>query len=394
MTDRRIIKPSGKGFLLLNSHPVGCARIVDEQWDAAKKHQRPDASTKTVLVIGSSAGYGMAAAIAAAARGMRGIGVALEAPPGRRTASAGWYRTAQMAKRAPGWDWVNGDAFTTATKEVVVEMLRELDGVDYLIYSVAAPRRTDPETGNTYHSVLRPRARPLDIKSLSFDGGVPEVHMKHLEPATPEEIEATVHVMGGEDWELWVRELARTGLLRKEFVTVAPTYVGSLLTQGIYRGGSIGEAKMHLEDTAARMNGDLLRNDRRAYTVVNGAAVTQASTGIPSIALYTSLLRAELGTRMVDPLHQAVEMWDQLTGQSMMGLDFHSRLELDGWEMAPAIQKSVTTRWEAVTTENIAELGDPAWFASQVHQLYGFDVPGVDYGAEVEVEVPWPGRLA
>ncbi|MEE1784492.1 enoyl-[acyl-carrier-protein] reductase FabV [Streptomyces sp. SP17BM10] len=393
----REITPGNRGFLYLNSHPGGCAAAVDELWERTPAPTGPATSDGPVaLVIGSSAGYGLAATVAALRTyGMRGLGIAFEAPEtDRRTASAGWYRTARTAELAGpdgGFAFLNADAFSAAAKEEALDHLAARYGkVDYLVYSVAAPRRTDPGTGEVHHSVIKPLGGPYRAKTLQFDGDTPLVGSLELAPATDAERDATVQVMGGADWQLWIDALTDRGLVRDGFHTVALTYVGSDLTAPIYRAGTIGAAKQHLEDTARRLQKGLAPLGGRAHTVVAGAAVTQASTAIPSIALYTSLLHAVLHDGFQSTAQQATALWQQLTGAAPLQLDEEQRIRLDGWEMDDKVQAAVHERWAAATTDTLAELADTAWFRSQVGRLYGWDVPGADYAAPVETTVAWP----
>ena len=212
-----------------------------------------------------------------------------------------------------------------------------------------------------------------------------------VEPATEEETVGTVAVMGGEDWARWVTALAERGLLRDGFATVALTYIGSSLTSAIYRDGTIGAAKAHLEATALDLSDQLAAVGGRALTSVNGAAVTQASTAIPGIALYVSLLRATLGDRLQSPIEQSVHLWDQLTGAAPLDLDPEGRIRLDRWELLPEVQADVAQRWQSATTETIGSVADVDWFRAQFRALYGFDVPGVDYTRPADPDLPWPG---
>ena len=200
-----------------------------------------------------------------------------------------------------------------------------------------------------------------------------------------------MQVMGGEDWDRWITGLLDRGLVRDDFRTVALSYIGSSLTSAIYRDGTIGAAKKHLEATAVGLNDGLSPVGGRALTSVNGAAVTQASTAIPGIALYVSLLRRALGDRLQSPVQQAVALWDQLSGAKPLGLDDQGRLRLDGWELSPEVQADVSQRWQEATPATITDLADVDWFRTQFRQLYGFDVPGVDYEQPVEPDVSWPG---
>ncbi|MBT2505003.1 enoyl-[acyl-carrier-protein] reductase FabV [Streptomyces sp. ISL-98] len=395
-----VITPRSRGFLFLDSHPAGCQQLVADMWQAVPTPAQPPADDGPVaLVIGSSAGYGLAATIAGLARvGIRGIGVCFEKEPGRRTGTAGWYRTAATAElaRQHGRDMVflNGDAFSDAMKTEVADLLEKRYGgrLDYLIYSVAAPRRTDPDTGHTYASVLKPIGESYRTKTLVFDSTAnPEVKEVETEPADGDDIEQTTAVMGGTDWERWIDQLAERNLLADGFTTAALSYIGSSLTAAIYRQGTIGAAKAHLEATARTLNERLDRLvGGRAVTSVNGAAVTQSSTAIPGIALYVGLLRGVLGTDMVPPIDQLTDLWDQLTGARPLTLDDEGRVRLDTWELDPAVQAAVTQRWTAATTDTITDLADLDWFHSEVQRLYGFAVPGIDYTAPVATDIPWP----
>lgn len=395
----RVITPRSRGFLFLDSHPAGCARLVEDMWQAAPAPERAPDGAPVALVVGSSAGYGLAATIAGLARaGIRGIGVCFEkAPTERRTATAGWYRTAATAElaRRHGHEMVflNGDAFSDEMKDQVAGLLRERFGrLDHLVYSVAAPRRTDPDTGAVHASVLKPIGEAYRTKTLVFDGeGTPEVKVVETPPAEGDDIAQTVAVMGGADWERWVDHLADRGLLADGFTTAALSYIGSPLTDGIYRQGTIGAAKCHLEATARTLNERLDKLvGGRAVTSVNGAAVTQSSTAIPGIALYVGLLRGALGEAMVPPIAQLADLWDQLTGARPLEVDEDGRVRLDAWELNSAVQAAVTERWETATTETISHLADIDWFHAEVQRLYGFAVPGVDYTAPTATQVPWP----
>ncbi|WP_441249123.1 enoyl-[acyl-carrier-protein] reductase FabV [Kitasatospora sp. McL0602] len=400
MTER-VLTPRNRGFLFLDSHPAGCEQLVADMWQACPAPvAAPEGDGPVALVIGSSAGYGLAATLAGLKRaGIRGIAVSFEkAPTARRTATAGWYRTAATAgiARTAGRDvvFLNGDAFSDTMKDEVAELVEQRFGgrLDYLIYSVAAPRRTDPATGTTYASVLKPIGRTDRTKSLVFDEeGVPEVREVETGPAEGDDIEQTVAVMGGADWERWIDHLAGRGLLADGFATAALSYIGSSLTAAIYRQGTIGAAKAHLEATARTLNERLDKLvGGRAVTSVNGAAVTQSSTAIPGIALYTGLLRGVLGEGLVPPIRQLAALWDQLTGAAPLAPDDEGRVRLDTFEMTDHVQAAVAERWETATTETIADLADVDWFRAEVRRLYGFSVPGVDYTAPVATDVPWP----
>ncbi|MEU4607053.1 enoyl-[acyl-carrier-protein] reductase FabV [Kribbella sp. NPDC023972] len=388
----RVIKPLGRGFLFLDSHPAGCAQVVR---DLAGQVERRTPERRVALVIGSSSGYGLAATIAGLARyGIDGVGVSFEkAPTARRTATAGWYRTAETAALASElgreFHFVNADAFADTTKTEVLDLIAERwSGIDHLIYSVAAPRRVDPRNGETYQSAIKAIGAPHTTKSLAFEDGQPILQEVGIEVATDDEIAQTIKVMGGEDWARWVEALSGRGLLKPGFSTVALTYIGSELTGPIYRQGSIGAAKADLEQTALTLGKDGVQ----AMTSVNGAAVTQASSAIPGIGLYVSLLHKVLGDGLQTPIQQSTALWDQLTGDTPWDLDEEGRIRLDRWELAEEVQAAVRAQWEAATQGNIADVADTAWFFAEVRRLYGFDVPEVDYEAPTEVDVSWPTR--
>jgi enoyl-[acyl-carrier protein] reductase / trans-2-enoyl-CoA reductase (NAD+) len=396
----RVLRPEGKGFIFLDSHPAGCAATVDAMISEVATQRPAPAGTapRRTLILGCSAGYGLAAAVT----GLFGyraevIGLCYERPStARRSASAGWYRTAALADRAAeaglAFEPIIGDCFDPAVRAAVLDRAAaRLGSIDVLIYSVAAPRRTDPLTGAVYHSAVKPIGAAYTARSVAFADGVVLRETLH-EPATDAEIEATVKVMGGEDWASWVTDLAGRGMLAPGFETVALTYVGSELTAPIYRNGTIGRAKDHLEATAAGLTGGVLAPaGGTALTSANCAAVTLSSLAIPGISLYLSLLRNVVRDASQSPVRQSVRLWDYLVARGGGRTDSHGRLRLDDFELATEVQDELRARWSAGTAELMVGLADLDWFRRQIWQLYGFDVPGVDYGLPVEVDVPWPG---
>ncbi|MFD8979688.1 enoyl-[acyl-carrier-protein] reductase FabV [Streptomyces sp. NPDC059564] len=394
----RQIEHKQRGFLIVNSHPEGAARTVRRMWEGVEA--RTDGRRPVALVLGHSAGYGLATLLTGLRRhGIRGIGVAFEgADNGRRTATAGWYRTAEAARLAAedGHDirFVNTDAFSTDAKTHVLDLLEQHYGpVDHLIYSLAAPRRTDPATGTVHHSVIKPLGAAYEAPALDFSGADPKVTRARIEAGTEDEARATVAVMGGDDWALWVRALAARRLLADGFTTAALTYVGSEVTAPVYRQGTIGAAKEHLERTAHELNASpaLKEKDGRAFTVVAGAAVTQASSAIPSIALYTAFLRTALGEHgFRSTAEQAVDLWDQLEGRTPLALDEAGRIRLDGWELDDRVQDRVRELWADPERGLETARAGADWFMGQVRELYGWGVDGVTYGEPAETDVPWP----
>ncbi|MER5726935.1 enoyl-[acyl-carrier-protein] reductase FabV [Streptomyces sp. NPDC002138] len=391
----RQIDPKQRGFLIVNSHPTGSAATVERMWERIPA--RTDGSGPVVLLLGHSAGYGLATLLTGLRQhGIRGVGVAYEgAETERRTATAGWYRTAAAARLADeagnDFAFVNTDAFSEQGKAEVLDLVEKRFGkVDHLIYSLAAPRRTDPVTGTVHHSVIKPLGRPYQAPALDFSDGTAKVTSLHLEPATEEETEATVQVMGGADWQLWVKALAGRSLLADRFTTAALTYIGSELTAPVYRQGTIGAAKQHLENTAGELNDTVLVGSQRAFTAVAGAAVTQASSAIPSIALYTAFLHTVLGDGFRTTAQQAEDLWDQLTGATALVTDEQGRIRLDGWELDPKVQDQVRELW-ADPHAGLARSAEGAtWFMAQLRELYGWGLDGVDYDQPDETTIAWP----
>lgn len=398
----RVVRPEGKGFIFLDAHPGGCARTVDEM--IVEVERLPAGGTAgsgargpAVLVIGCSAGYGLAAAVTGLfGYAARTIGLCLERPAtARRSASAGWYRVARLAERAGSagleFEAINGDCFDPVVRAQVLDRAAAVLGkVGVVIYSVAAPRRTDPRSGVVYHSAVKPVGAAYSARNVAFaDGAV--LREATLEPASDAEIEATIKVMGGEDWSDWITDLAARGLLAPDFRTVALTYVGSELTAPIYRQGTIGQAKDHLEATAGQLaSGVLAGVGGSAFTSVNCAAVTLSSLAIPGISLYLSLLRATAGAAAQSPVRQSVRLWDHLLGRPGASVDARGRLRLDDWELAGELQAELRQRWDASAADLIGGLADADWFRRQIWRLYGFEVGGIDYSLPVELDCPWP----
>ncbi len=395
----KVLRPEGMGFILLDSHPAGCARVVDEMIAEVPRAAASGAAGPRTLIIGCSSGYGLAAAVAGVfGHGARTIGLCYERPStARRSASAGWYRTGALTSRAGAagtqFEPVNGDCFDPAVRAVVLDLAAKTFGqVDIMIYSVAAPRRTDQATGTTFQSAVKPIGAGYRARNLTFAAGQPPaLREAQLEPADQAEIESTVKVMGGEDWADWVSDLADRGLLAPGFRTAALTYIGSELTAPIYREGTIGRAKDHLEATAGELTGGVLaQTGGTALTSVNCAAVTLSSLAIPGISLYLSLLHELAGEAMQSAVQQSVRLWDHLTGRPGGAIDDRGRLRLDDWELAADLQARLAERWNAADDDVLSQLSDPGWFGMQVLRLYGFGVAGVDYGQPVEVDLAWP----
>ncbi|MEK4852568.1 enoyl-ACP reductase FabV [Paenibacillus sp. FSL H7-0756] len=386
-----IIKPRTRGFICTTAHPVGCAQQVQEQVNYVQAQGR-FTGPRNVLVIGASTGYGLAARIAAAfGAGAATIGVYRPSTASEtRTASAGWYNSAafeEMAHTAGLCSYsVCGDAFTAETKERTIELIRrELGQVDLVIYSVASARRTDPQTGDVHRSVLKPIGSTYTNTTVNFHTG--ELSTVQIEPATEPEIDDTVHVMGGEDWQLWIEALRDSGVLAADAVTLAFSYVGPELTQAIYRDGTIGRAKDHLEATALQLNAQLSRTGGRAYVVVSKGLVTQSSSAIPVVPLYMAVLYKVMKEQGVHEgcIEQAYRLYNGfLYNPEGTPLDAQGRIRIDDHEMSHAVQTEVNRIWPLLRTENVYEYSDLAGYRREFFQLFGFESGGVDYEADTD----------
>jgi enoyl-[acyl-carrier protein] reductase/trans-2-enoyl-CoA reductase (NAD+) len=393
-----VIKPKIRGFICTTAHPAGCAAHVRQQIDYVRRKGALTGMPKRVLVIGSSTGYGLASRIVPAfAGGAATLGVFFEKEgEADRTGTAGWYNSVAFEKEAHAAGLYaksfNGDAFSDAIKEQTIATIKaDLGQVDAVIYSLASPRRTHPKTGVTHKSTLKPIGAAFTNKTVDTDKGL--VSEVNIGPASDQEIADTIAVMGGEDWEMWIDALERGGVLADGATTVAYSYIGPTLTWAIYRNGTIGKAKEDLETTAARLNGRLGAKGGRALVSVNKALVTQASSAIPVVPLYISLLYKVM---KANGSHEGcIEQIQRLFAERLANgaspqLDEAGRVRIDDWEMRDGIQDAVAELWPKVTTENLAELSDIAGYRAEFLKLFGFGLPGVGYEAEVNPLAPLP----
>ncbi len=392
-----IIQPKIRGFICTTAHPEGCARSVAEQIEYVKAQGKFE-GPRNVLVIGASTGYGLASRIAATYGGQAStIGVFFEKEADdKRTASPGWYNTAAFERQAHQDGYyaksINGDAFSQAIKDEVIALIRkDLKQIDLIIYSLASPRRVHPLTGQMYSSVLKPIGHPFNGKTVdAFRGEVKDVT---IEPASDDEVAATIAVMGGEDWEMWIDALARENLLAPGVKTVAYSYLGPALTHAVYKDGTIGKAKEDLKATADKLNKTLATLNGEAIVSVDKAVVTQASAAIPVVPLYISILfklMKEQGTH-----EGCIEQMDRLFRQHLYVAhppkrDADGYIRLDDLEMTPELQASIEKIWPQVTTENVRTLTDIDGYCNDFYRLFGFNIAGVDYDAEVDPMVKIP----
>jgi enoyl-[acyl-carrier protein] reductase/trans-2-enoyl-CoA reductase (NAD+) len=390
-----IVVPKIRGFICTTAHPDGCAKHVAEQIAVVKNRGPIENGPKKVLVIGSSTGYGLSSRIAAAfGSGADTIGVFFEKPgDAERSATAGWYNSAAFEKEAAAAGFYarsfNGDAFSDAMKaEVVAAIKADLGQVDCVIYSLASPRRVHPKSGEILKSVLKPIGQSYTNKNLNTTTGV--VDEITIPPAEGDDVAQTIAVMGGEDWEMWIDALLAENLLAPGAKTFAYSYIGPDLTWPIYKNGTIGKAKEDLERVQRALDEKLAPLAGKAWVSVNKALVTQASSAIPVVPLYISLLykiMKEQGTH-----EDCIEQMDRLFRDRIFNPkpDEAGRIRLDDWEMEPSVQQPVIANWQKVTTENLTELADFDGYQSSFLRLFGFGLEGVDYGADTDTATKVP----
>ena len=395
----QIVKRRSRGFICVNAHPEGCRKNV-ERWIAGVRGKMPvgPSAPKNVLVIGASTGYGLASRIAAAwGYGAKTLGVFFERPPeGDKVATAGHYNTVALHALAKQDGLfaasINGDAFSSDIKRAAADALRSQMGpVDLVIYSLAAPKRTNPQTGVVHNSVLKPVGQAYTNRTIELD--LEKVVNVTLQPANENEIADTIAVMGGDDWRLWIEMLLEEKLLAEGARTLAYSYIGPETTWPIYRDGTIGQAKKDLERVAGNLDVTLANKlGGNAWVSVNKAVVTQASAAIPVVPLYLSLLPMIMKKKNLEegPLEQIRRMFsDFLCSSHPMKLDESRRLRLDDRELRADVQAEVAALWPQVTTENLRALTDFAGFQREFRGLFGFEVESVDDEQPTETDLRW-----
>jgi len=388
-----IIKPKVRGFVCVTAHPDGCAAHIQQQIDYVKSKGSIAHGPKKVLVIGASTGFGLASRVTAAfGAGAGTIGVFFERPSEvERLGTPGWYNTIAFTEKARAAGLYarnfNGDAFSNEIKQQVINAIKEdLGSVDLVVYSLASPRRTHPDTGVVHKSVLKPVGKTYSNRTVDTDRRV--VSDITIEPANDEEIADTIAVMGGDDWERWIKALDAAGVLAPGATTIAYSYIGPEVTWDIYKNGTIGLAKNDLEAACKRINSLLQgKGDGRAMISVNKALVSQASSAIPVVPLYISILYKLMKAKGTH--ETCIEQMQRLFATRLYTggatpVDEAGRVRVDDWEMQTDIQEGVKTIWPQVTTENIAELTDIAGYQEEFLRMFGFGFPGIDYDAECE----------
>lgn len=414
-----IIKPRVRGFICVTTHPAGCAENVRQQIDYVTAKGAIADGPKRVLVIGASTGYGLAARITAAfGCGAATLGVFFErAGSDTKPGTPGWYNSAAFHQFAGAKGLyaksINGDGFSDAIKQQTIDAIKQdLGQVDLVVYSLAAPRRIHPKTGEVFNSTLKPVDKAISFRGLDTDKEV--MKESTLEPATQEEIDNTVAVMGGEDWQMWIDALLEAGVLADGATTTAFTYVGEEITQAIYWNGSIGAAKKDLDNKVLGLREKLQAIGGDARVSVLKAVVTQASSAIPTMPLYLSLLFKVMKAKGTHEgcIEQLDTLYDIVYGGKDTGtaterlrhaltdgdrqvdlIDDAGRLRADYKEMAPDVQGEVVALWPQVTNENLYEISDLAGYKADFLRLFGFGVDGVDYDADVATDVQIPNLV-
>ena len=389
-----IVQPKVRGFMCTTAHPEGCKQAVKAQIDYVKEMPKTE-GPKKVLVIGASMGYGLASRIPVKYSWVADtVGVIFDKPgKEKRTGTAGWYNTVAFeefaAKDGHYAKTINGDAFSDEIKKETIELIKkDLGKVDMVIYSVAAPRRKAPD-GVTYRSVLKTTDGEYTNKTIDLSTN--EISEVTLEPATQEEIDATVKVMGGEDWRLWIDAMKDADVLADNAVTVAYSYIGPVLTHPIYFDGSIGKAKQDLYKTADEIDEQV--DGVKAYVSVNKAVVTQSSAAIPIVPLYLSILlkvmkEKNLHEDCIQQMYRLVH--DRLCNPSGVPVDDMRLIRMDDYEMKPEVQQAVEKVWNEISQDNLAEVADIDEYWKEFYEIFGFKIAGVDYDADCDIQVQIP----
>lgn len=384
-----IVKPKVRGFICTTAHPSGCKKNIENQI-AYTKSKGEFNGPKKVLVIGSSTGYGLASRISLAFGAKADtLGIMFEKnATEKRTATPGFYNTKAFeeaaAKDGLYAKTINGDAFSKEIKDKTIEMIKsDLGKVDCVIYSLAAPRRTMAD-GTIYSSVLKTVGEAFTEKNLDLRTN--QITTATIEPATDEEVEATVKVMGGEDWIDWIDALSLAGVLEDNAITVAYSYIGPKLTYPVYCHGTIGKAKEHLYTSSLKIN-DKYKGKLKAYVSVNKALVTQASCAIPIVPLYITILykvMKEMGIHE-DCIMQMNRLFREKLPSADTNTDSEGRIRLDDFELREDVQNKVSEIWKTIDSDNLIQYVDLDGYWDSFYQMFGFRFEDIDYDADVQI---------
>ncbi|NNL57847.1 MAG: trans-2-enoyl-CoA reductase family protein [Pseudomonadales bacterium] len=389
-----VIKPRVRGFMCVTAHPEGCRQNVKNQIDYVKRCGPIADLPKRVLVIGASTGYGLASRITAAFAGGAGtLGLFFEKPGSeKKPATAGWYNSAAFHECAEAEGLyarsINGDAFSNEIKQQTIEAIKQDFGqVDLVVYSLASPRRQHPDSGEVFNSTLKPIGKDITQRGINTDKK--EIQQVTLTAASDEDIANTVAVMGGEDWQMWIDALHQAGVLAPGAKTTAYTYLGDKVTWDIYWHGTIGRAKQDLDRRVLDIREQLQSVNGDARVSVLKAVVTQASSAIPVMPLYLSLL---FKVMRADGSHEGcIEQIYRLFNERLYArpptFDADGRLRVDEKELQPQVQAEVEKLWDQVTTDNLLDTTDFALYQKEFMNLFGFEIEGVDYAADVDPAV-------
>lgn len=385
-----VVEPKVRGFICVTAHPEGCKESVRRQIEYAKAQEKKE-SPKKVLIIGSSTGYGLASRISAAyIGGADTLGIMFEKEAnGKRTATPGYYNTKAFEEFATKdglyAKTINGDAFSVKVKNEAIETIKkDLCKVDMVIYSLAAPRRTMAD-GTVYQSVLKTRSSDFIEKSWNVDNDT--ITKGHIPVATAEETEATVKVMGGEDWMDWIDALSKADVLADNAITLAYSYIGPELTYPVYFNGTIGMAKKHLYESSVKINETHKDKNIRAYVSVNKALVTQASSAIPVVPLYFAILYKVMKAKNIHEgcIEQMARLYTEKLFNGEVLTDETGKIRLDDWELREDVQKEVMEIWDKVTEENIRQVADVEGYWEDFYHMFGFKYDNIDYTKDVEI---------
>ena len=390
-----IIKPKTRGFICTTTHPTGCEANINEQIARVKADGKVENGPKKVLVIGASTGYGLASRITSAfGSGAATLGIFLEKPATeKKPGSAGWYNSAAFEKAAQAEGLyaksINGDAFSNEMRAKAIEVIKEDMGqVDLVVYSLASPVRKMPDSGETIRSVLKPIGEVY--KATAIDTSKDEIIQAEIEPATDDEIQNTVTVMGGQDWELWMSALKDAGVLANGVKTVSYGYIGTDITWPIYWHGALGKAKEDMDRAAGTIRDQLSDINGSANMAVLKSVVTQASAAIPVMPLYLAMGFKVMKEQNIHEgcIEQINRMFrTQLFKDGGADLDDVDRIRMDDWELRDEVQNKVKELWPQVTTENLFELTDYQGYKDEFLKLFGFGVEGIDYESDVDTLV-------
>ncbi|WP_304354184.1 enoyl-ACP reductase FabV [Brachyspira innocens] len=391
-----VVEPKILNNICITAHPLGCAKEVEKQINYVKSKPKVKSNVKNALILGASGGYGLASRIAISyGLGAKTLSVSFEkAATERRTATPGWYNNEAFSSFAQK-DGVKDknlilDAFLNASKEEVIKEAKSFfngEKIDLVIYSLAAPVRTDESTGTVYRSSLKPIGKKYN--GIGVDFMTEELLEVSIEPANEDDIKSTVKVMGGEDWKLWTDALLNADMLSENAINIAYSYIGPEMTKAVYRDGTIGKAKDHLEATAHELDKEMQEKVKgHAYVSVNKAVVTRSSAVIPTVPLYIGILfkvmqKKGIHEGCIEQMYRLIS--EKLFNGGEVPVDSDNRIRLDDWELREDVQKEVLDEWNKLTKDNVKEIADLALFRKDYMNMHGFDEEGIDYSQDVKI---------